>query len=658
MDFGDLELDDDVSPPIGYSESMLTNLSCITRPLEAHALPAGCARSVHSVEETVLGTADASSHEPTRIPGPAGHIQFHVGRKRSGTILDDPAFHSRAWRCASLHATSRVPINSIGTSERIPAIMVVLSELCCSATGNAHILLKDPSGELQGSMLRSCFLLRENLQLGVVLILQDLPVLHVAPGQAFCCISPSNIRDVFTDQHRIGGLADVNSDFNALVQPHLTADTSAQPGPCQPALTVGIQPQTAGKESDLLASLSAAGATRCTMPVHFASSGIPHSAAPGPSAISSQSGTEKRPCSVATLQARDNFRPTPCTPCQHLFLPPGVHTNIQLSRPVQETVQSEQPLSQGSAQPDHASLHVAARSATSLLHIPSQVHGTASQHQRGHISAGNTAGTPSGPQICSQNYGRHTPSSWIANLKQHLHKKQRERGTDVACVNSAPRGPMQPAPGMCTGTAAAPGANIGGMSLAERVRCASKPLPGDRQQDTPGRQAPAGSLQSAPTLGDDPPPKPSQACSGKSASMTIAQQAAHCVPQTSVTGALSHVSAGSRSIALNRSHALLSRIVPSRPVKFSQAGTAAASSPKGSVAAQPVEHQMAHVRQGGLALTSHIEAVPRGETRAVVGQGGGLGRQVLGKRQHVLGSQQHEALEAAGLGFSQSSGDF
>lgn len=142
MDFGDLELDDEVSPPYAVSTSRSPELAPDVRPAFAEAETATCDRSVNLYDDVAPVTACTPGSIRARIPGPAGQVQFQFENGKDGVCLVDPDFKSRPWLSATVHATGTVPIKSIGSSERIPVMVAILANICCSATGNAHILLK------------------------------------------------------------------------------------------------------------------------------------------------------------------------------------------------------------------------------------------------------------------------------------------------------------------------------------------------------------------------------------------------------------------------------------------------------------------------------------------------------------------------------------
>lgn len=120
-------------------------------------------------------------------------------------------------------------------------------------------------------------------------------------------------------------------------------------------------------------------------------------------------------------------------------------------------------------------------------------------------------------------------------------------------------------------------------------------------------------------------------------------------------GAPSHISTGSRSTS--RTTALLSRLKTGPRTQGGPCTGPAASGHGGSLNTRKDDPSIMYAAQHGPSSVSHSKFAPAGRI-GVIGQSGRCGRQVPSKRPHALCSRQQEALEAAGLGFSQSSGDF
>lgn len=144
MDFGDLELDDDDNVPISHENLTPMSFSAAQRPAQAETpcsteqFQSGHVGPLDDVSQVAIELHPAR----TRIPGPAGRLQYQLDEQTSGGQPLDPDFQTNPWRTAQHHATENQTISSIGDFERVRTIVVVLSGICCSAGGNAHILLK------------------------------------------------------------------------------------------------------------------------------------------------------------------------------------------------------------------------------------------------------------------------------------------------------------------------------------------------------------------------------------------------------------------------------------------------------------------------------------------------------------------------------------
>lgn len=148
-------------------------------------------------------------------------------------------------------------------------------------------------------MLRSCFLLREELQLGAVLILRDLPILHIGPGQSFCCISPSNIRDIVTGNKSLDGAS--GRAQRAIEQDHSTVTTLPQ---------ADVHKHPAEPQSSTLI-------TDCTEPGSFRTSVSLYDDVPGSSAAGTPASVDLRHISLRPLRTVDIFQPSPSSPEGH-----------------------------------------------------------------------------------------------------------------------------------------------------------------------------------------------------------------------------------------------------------------------------------------------------------------------------------------------------
>lgn len=196
------------------------------------------------------------------------------------------------------------------------------------AEGGRHRLthrnLQDPTGTLQGSMLRSCFMLREELQIGAVLVLQDLPVLHLAPGQSFCCISPSNIRDILIENDCFEGRA--RQGFAPVNQGQpVSAITTQQ------ASTVHLLP---------VEPQGSAVMTHCTASMSFGTTARLHADKPSLMAIETPASVDTRQISSRPLTAMDIFHPSPNSPgelTQRPMLPSSALRSSQIDKALQRS---------------------------------------------------------------------------------------------------------------------------------------------------------------------------------------------------------------------------------------------------------------------------------------------------------------------------------
>lgn len=314
-------------------------------------------------------------------------------------------------------------------------------------------------------MLRSCFLLREELQQGAVLVLQNLPVLHVAPGQSFCCICPSSISEIFTDHDLTEGWAGHQPDCHLQPLALPSVEHGAQVPADQTGAIASTPAHTAAANSQLTASHSAAIITDCTVPVETASLGMANTGIPILRATCSPSADTEAISSTA-LRAVDIFR-TSSYSQQHYqcaVVPASQHVNSKPARSEpQAPAQVPQPLSQRSAQfvPE---LPLIQPATTSLVHSRVLPNGTSSQHA-GHDSKGaaicslNGGFSPS--SHCSlrhavegscntclvradagagercQSDGGKPPRGWVENLKQHIRRKQLQAApAGTACALS------------------------------------------------------------------------------------------------------------------------------------------------------------------------------------------------------------------------------
>lgn len=137
--------------------------------------------------------------------------------------------------------------------------------------------------------MSACFLHRAELQVGVVLILQNLPLLHLAMGHTFCCVTPSNIRDVFSGNQRFGGSA---------CQSQGNREVPRSSIPTQPLSTLHAATTEAGSEVAI---------TSCTDPVDCGVSTIMNTLTPMSSVANTPSVGKTRQAALEPLRALDIF---------------------------------------------------------------------------------------------------------------------------------------------------------------------------------------------------------------------------------------------------------------------------------------------------------------------------------------------------------------
>lgn len=147
MDFDELELsDDDLAPASIGNVQASPDIDMPCDVVFPHVTPAKLHYSDRRrASPDEAGTRNANSNAgQRRIPGPAGSILIQLDGQSFVEHPIDVDFQTDAWRCAERHATGKVPIASVGKSERVPTMVAVLSSICSSAGGNAYIWLKVP----------------------------------------------------------------------------------------------------------------------------------------------------------------------------------------------------------------------------------------------------------------------------------------------------------------------------------------------------------------------------------------------------------------------------------------------------------------------------------------------------------------------------------